>query len=51
MEYQSHATRSASVPMTTLGLDRGDWFFRVLAIDGDGFVGAPSKIYSFRLMR
>lgn len=25
----------------------GRWFWRVLAVDADGFVGMPSKIYSF----
>lgn len=51
VEFSRHDTRSASVPLSALALSRGDWFFRVLAVDDDGFVGSPSRIYSFRLMR
>jgi len=34
---------SYAIPPTVTGR----WFWRVAAVDGDGFTGLPSKIYAF----
>lgn len=43
--------QSLSVNATTVSwpeaLAKGKWFWRVTAIDGQGFSGAPSKVYAF----
>ncbi|MCY1036123.1 FecR family protein [Corallococcus sp. BB11-1] len=38
---------SATPTLTGATPGPGKWFWRVLAVDGDGFVGYPSKIFSF----
>lgn len=49
-EFSSGYARYTATVATlngTGGLSPGKWFWRVLAIDADGFVGMPSKIYAF----
>ncbi len=41
-QYNSPATE-----MEVPGSREGKWFWRVLAVDADGFVGFPSKIFAF----
>jgi len=45
--------RSVRAPAVEVGsdLDPGKWFWRVAAVDADGFVGRTSKVYSFGLDR
>ncbi|WP_095959379.1 FecR family protein [Corallococcus macrosporus] len=38
---------TASTELAVPGPRQGKWFWRVMAVDGDGFVGFPSKIYAF----
>ncbi|MBL0694062.1 FecR domain-containing protein [Comamonas sp. JC664] len=38
---------TAGAELAVPGPRQGKWFWRVLAVDGDGFVGFPSKIYTF----
>jgi hypothetical protein len=40
---------SSVVPALTLQPLEGKWFWRVLPVDADGFVGFPSKIYAFEV--
>ncbi|QDE69244.1 hypothetical protein BHS09_20955 [Myxococcus xanthus] len=41
---------SASPELEIPGHRQGKWFWRVMAVDGDGFVGFPSKIYAFDVL-
>ncbi|WP_375758951.1 FecR domain-containing protein [Corallococcus exercitus] len=41
VQESAHPTVDAAAP------GAGKWFWRVLAVDADGFVGYPSKIFSF----
>lgn len=43
-ESGTSATLDASLPS-------GKWFWRVQAVDGDGLIGFPSKIYAFEVRR
>jgi hypothetical protein len=42
---QTHTTQGTELAVP--GPREGKWFWRVLAVDGDGFVGFPSKIFAF----
>lgn len=44
--YARHTTTATALQIAG-GLSPGKWFWRVLPIDADGFVGMPSKIYAF----
>ncbi|MCP3137690.1 FecR family protein [Pyxidicoccus xibeiensis] len=42
---RTHEAPAAELAVTNL--DQGKWFWRVVALDGEGFVGFPSKIFAF----
>nr|WP_171817871.1 FecR domain-containing protein [Pyxidicoccus fallax] len=42
---RTYEARGAELEVPDLG--EGKWFWRVLAVDADGFVGFPSKIFAF----
>ncbi|WP_426752652.1 FecR family protein [Myxococcus sp. Y35] len=42
---------SPSAELAVPGPGEGKWFWRVMAVDPDGFVGFPSKIYTFDVQR
>jgi hypothetical protein len=42
---RTYDARGAELEVPDLG--EGKWFWRVLAVDADGFVGFPSKIFAF----
>ncbi len=47
------SSREAHAVETVIGTDlaAGKWFWRVAAVDADGFVGATSKVYAFGLVQ
>jgi hypothetical protein len=47
VQYEEATSRTAEI--TTGALAAGKWFWRVLPIDAQGFVGFPSKIHAFDL--
>ncbi|MCG8421201.1 MAG: FecR family protein [Proteobacteria bacterium] len=47
-EQTTNATIRSAGP-TGRRLGTGKWFWRVMAIDADGFIGLPSKIYAFEV--
>ncbi|MFP2934710.1 FecR domain-containing protein, partial [Pyxidicoccus sp. 3LG] len=38
---------ASAAELEVSGLREGKWFWRVVAVDGDGFIGFPSKIFAF----
>ena len=49
--YLRRLSTKTSAGLGDMASDGGSWFWRVSAVDADGFVGAPSKIYAFRVTK
>ncbi len=48
LRLRTQATTESSIPQPA-DLGAGKWFWRVMAVDADHFVGLPSKVYAFVL--